>query len=111
MVPRFDDPRFELRYRVRVRVRVRASGSSCGTAGTALWLDPNPNPNPNPNPTHRHLRYRGHRGKGLDTVQLWFASMASLYVGVLWIYHAVDPHVEAGHRFDRQVLTLTLTLT
>ena len=21
----------------------------------------------------------------------------------MWIYHAVDPNVEAGHRFDRQV--------
>ena len=50
------------------------------------------------------LRYRGHRGKGLDSVQLWFASMATLYVVALWIYHAVDPNVEEGHRFDRQVL-------
>ena len=55
------------------------------------------------------LRYRGHRGKGLDSVQLWFASMATLYVVALWIYHAVDPNVEEGHRFDRQVrVTLIL---
>ena len=42
-------------------------------------------------------------------MQLWFASTATLYVVALWIYHAVDPNVEEGHRFDRQVrVTLIL---
>ena len=42
---------------------------------------------------HFEQRYRQHRGKGLDSVQLWFALMATLYVVALWIYHAVDPNV------------------
>ena len=52
---------------------------------------------------HFEQRYRLHRGKGLDSVQLWFALMATLYVVALWIYHAVDPNVEDARRFDRQV--------
>ena len=49
---------------------------------------------------HFEGRYRQHRAKGLDAVQLGFAISTTGYVCLLWIYYLAD---NGSHGFDRQV--------